>query len=280
MVDKVNFTPLTIDEIQKKIDYLSKNKVGLIIWEKGSAEKEEIFVSHFNPELNRASFINNHKTKSVFHKKNVLINFKIKGLNFFGHGEVSYDSSLNTNILNLKDKFYKCERRRNFRLHTYLVHEVTALFKIDENFEEEERAVLLDFASQLKDNKDIFDQFVSLIPTGEPATNESQAVFRVYDISVSGIAIIAGKLEGQYFSKDKELKNLEVTFNGQTFLVPESKVVYIINHNQTHKEDVEQFKVGIHFNDLPESVDSELGKIINNNLKESDIKRVFEDFLK
>lgn len=280
MNQNVNFTPLSSLEIQKKFEYLIKNKLSCVIWKKGKTQKESILPTLFNQERMRISFAKSDRSKSEFERDKVLINFQIKGLNFFGKGKVGFDGSLNQNTLEIDEEFYKCERRSNFRLLTYPVHNVLGIFKLQGNFEEEEKSSILDFNKKVANDESIFGQFVSLVGEGDPCTNEEQVVIRIQDISVSGVAIIAGVLEKQYFSEGKVLKNLIINFNGDEFKIPEAKVVYIFPYSQSNRKDIEQFKVGVQFINLPASIDNRLGKIINQNMKESDMKRVFEDFLK
>lgn len=281
MNDRVNFTPLSKIEVARNFEYLIKNKTSVVIWEKGNNQKEEGIPTFYNEEKSRISYSTVTKGKSEFIKKSILINFMIKGLNFFGKGKVIFDASLNTNVIELTDEFYKCERRSTFRLLTYPVHSVLAVFRIDENFEDNEKANLLDFSAGKEEmNDDIFDQFISLISDGNPSTDEEQVVFRIYDISVNGVAITVGTLEKHYFIAGKILKNFNIVFNGEEFLIPKAKVVYLNPYTPGNKADVEQFKVGVQFLELPSEIDNRLGKVINKNMKVSDMKRIFEDFLK
>ncbi len=279
MNEKVNFTPLSREEVQKKFEYLVRNKAEVVIWEKGKNQKETIFPAQVNSEKHHVAFGKSDKTKSGFLRRNVLVNFSIKGLNFFGKAFVSFNGTLNKSILELSDDFYKCERRSTFRLLTYPIHEVRAVFNLEDNFKNIEKGNLLDFSQKVKKDEDIFNNFISLISEGEPSTNEDQVVFRVYDISVTGLAIVVGELEKQYFEKDQILKNFVINFNDESFTLPKAKVVYLFPYSPNNKKEIEQFKVGVQFLNVPAAIDAKLGKIINQNMKESDIKRVFEDFL-
>ncbi len=278
--DSLNFTPLSSEEVKRKLAYVSKNELELYIWIKGKKDKEKVKAKHFNAEEIRLHIENEDKTKSRFLSEEVLVNYNIKGLNFFATAIVNYNDSIHANYLQFVGQFYKCERRENFRLLTYPTYSVYCFLRITDNFSQDEQTSILDFSKTKSGNTSLFRQFIDLVDTKEQEElKEDQVLLRVLDLSVSGIALIAGKLEKEYFEDGKELHNLRIKFEGKDLKIPKAEVVYSKPHKIHNRESVEQFKIGVRFTKVPANVDDNLGKLINEHIKETDIKKVFEKFL-
>ena len=70
-----------------------------------------------------------------------------------------------------------------------------------------------------------------------------------------------------------------IFFNEDKIVIPKVKIVYVVESVSANKK-TKIFKIGCHFEELPETIDHALGRKINSLLRENDSNREFENFLK
>jgi hypothetical protein len=93
------------------------------------------------------------------------------------------------------------------------------------------------------------------------------------------MALHIGELEARYFPANSVFKNVKLKFPDEEITIPELKIVYAVNFIGSDK-NLKKFKLGIHFENLPNALDHQLGKKINSLLRESDHNKDFENFKK
>ena len=93
------------------------------------------------------------------------------------------------------------------------------------------------------------------------------------------MAINVSELEVQFFSRDLTYQNVRLKFLDEIIIVPELKVVYVVDYIGNDKY-AGKYKVGIHFNKMDHMTDDKLGKKINSLLREIDFNLDFEKFVK
>jgi len=103
--------------------------------------------------------------------------------------------------------------------------------------------------------------------------------YRVQDLSTTGLSLHIGELEAQLFSKDFVYKDMVIQFQDMKIVIPEAKIVYLVNFIAGDK-NIKKYKVGIHFTNLPKIIDDQLGGKINSLLREIDFNKDFEKFTK
>ena len=74
-------------------------------------------------------------------------------------------------------------------------------------------------------------------------------------------------------------KDVKIIFPDETIVIPDVKVVYLVDFI-TGERKIKKFKVGLNFPNNPTSVDENLGRKINELLREIDFNKDFENFTK
>ncbi len=128
----------------------------------------------------------------------------------------------------------------------------------------------------------LFKNFLKLV--GNDTNSESpdatgKLKIRVQDLSTTGMAIHVGEIESKYFQKDLIYQNVEIRFSDEVIEVPAVKVIYVVDYISNDK-NLKKFKVGLHFHELPTTIDDQIGKKINRLLRENDFNKDFENFIK
>jgi hypothetical protein len=88
-----------------------------------------------------------------------------------------------------------------------------------------------------------------------------------------------GELESQFFKKDFIFKDVQLHFPDELIMIPQVKVVYIVDYISRDKK-IKTYKVGLHFLNLTTTVDEMLGRKINELLRQIDFNKDFENFTK
>ena len=121
----IYFSIISTLELDKNIEYLIKNNLLASIWKKGKNEKnksrETIVIKSYHRDSRKADFVY-MESRPNYYQDDVLVNFSIKGVHFFGTGHIAEE------MLVFNGDFFKYERRANFRLvielHSEIVYTV------------------------------------------------------------------------------------------------------------------------------------------------------------
>lgn len=273
MQSQTYFRKLDDQEKNSRLWQLSQAKVPVIVWLKGQKHKHSFDVLEYDKELLQ---ITTSTDSSPFPDSTVLISFEYKGMNFFS--EVQQRTAVGGKIVFIFDGvLYKSERRASFRLMTFPIYEVYGLFPLDQSYQ---GGNVVQFKSG-QSQTGLFKNFLKLV---EPeAKNQSEdegsnLKIRIQDFSTTGLSIHVGEIEKKYFPKDVVFKNMQLTFSDDVIVIPEAKVVYVVDF--IGDKGLKKIKVGIHFENITTQIDEALGKKINKLLRDVDSNKDFENFLK
>ena len=261
-----------LDQLEKhnRLGQLELAKGKVTVWTKGKNNKDTLNVVKFDKE--REELVLDAKTELFPNKSEILCTFDSRGMTFFTKG-IFKMSSGGFCVLELKSDLFKSERRSSYRLMTYPIYEVWADFDLGEAYE---GGKVIDLKSKVNQTK-LFQNFLQLVD-GENG-DVGRLRIRVQDLSATGMSIHIGELEKSYFVKDTTFKNVNITFTDESIIIPEVKVVYIVDYISSDK-NLKKFKIGLNFPNLSVKVDDLLGKKINKLLREIDSNKDFENFLK
>lgn len=263
------FSPLNLAERRSKLRNLLQSKGTVTLWRKGVEGRHPYRVKDFRREDNL--LIIHAEPHSPTLGTEVLGSFDLLGVSFFFKSKVVRSSNDELEISTDGD-FYKSERRRNFRLLTFPIYQLSATFKLPATYEQ---GKVLDIKKR-PGQTGLFKNFLKLVD-GSPKT-ESDLRLRVQDLSVTGMSITVGPAELDWFKTGDDLKNIEIHFSDEILRVPTTRIVYVVD--QIGEASKQNFKVGLRFEDVPASLDNQLSTKINSLLRQIDSNRDFEDFLK
>lgn len=265
-----------LDDVEKnsRLWQLAQAKVPVTVWIKGQKQKHTFDVLEYDKELFQ---ITSTATTSPFvSPSEVLLSFEYKGMNFFS--QVTQKTAIGGKIVFIfNNVLYKSERRSSFRLMTFPIYEVYAHFPLDKSYQ---GGNVVQFKSG-QSQTGLFKNFLKLVePSAKEETPEDQSnlKIRVQDFSTTGLSIHVGEIERKYFTKDNVFKGLKLSFTDESVIIPEAKVVYIVDF--IGDKGLKKIKVGIHFENLSTKIDEQLGKKINKLLREIDSNKDFENFIK
>ncbi len=264
------FSKLDQAEKDNRLNALVNNRGKVTVWVKGQKEKQLLNTMSYDKE--RSLLILDTQIDVFPVNSSLLCSFEFRGMNFFAT-IIFQKSSGGFACLKFDTELYKSEKRSSFRLMTFPLYEVWAEFKLDEAYE---GGKVIDFKSK-QSTTAIFNKFLTLIDGDNP--DSSVLKIRVQDLSTTGMALHIGELEEKYFPKDAVYKNVKIKFTDDEVNIPELRILYAVNYVGSDK-NLKKFKVGIHFENLPNSLDHWLGKKINSLLRESDHNKDFENFKK
>lgn len=253
-----------------RLQLAASSKTQLILWIKGSKEKFKLVTTDFNKSKNE---IMAEGKFSFLPGAELLASFEARGMSFFSKVKVSGVAPDEIKILFYNDLF-KSERRNSYRLLTYPNYNVNAHFGLGEQYKGGSVFPINKKPSQTE----IFKNFLKIVEDSSDA-ERTVGKFRVQDLSVTGMSINIGDLETDFFIKDQLFHNVKLTFPDEQIILPEVKVVYIINAISAQKSG-QKFRVGLHFSNLPSLVDDQLGRKINKLLRHKDTDQDFENFIK
>lgn len=265
---KAHFKELVLIEKRSKLSFVANQKVEITIWKKTSSVKFKALADIFIVEdLKLVLTPNTEFDRSL---KEVLYNFSINGVSFFG--KASIENIDNKISLNCEEELYKSERRKNYRLLTYPHHKAYAELNF-ENTEKIENNVIN--INTKKSTTGLFKNFLELVDDNdERNTKRTVLSFRVFDLSVTGVALLFDKIENDILKEKNIISNLVIKLDTHRFLVEKAEVKYISTLKGTSGYG---HKAGIHFLEMDTNLDSEIGFIINKFLRDTD--KEFEDFL-
>lgn len=269
---KVHFTKIRTDEALKRVNSLKEQNGDIIVWLKGRAIRETYTISEVYKE-NRIKIY--PKTTSHLADNNVLIKFSIAGQNYFTTADFKKDPESGFFILHFNDDFYKSERRSSYRLLVYPTYDVKIYFLVQDNYE---GSNIVDINTGQSETG-IFKSFLKIMGQDE-AQGSNEIYYRVQDLSTSGVSFVIGGIDGKYFKEGEQLHDFKIIFDGEEFIVSGARVVYVIDYIQMNKKGLKQFKVGLEFDSLSTTMDSQLGKKIADVLRKNEANEEFEDFIK
>ncbi|MBD66739.1 MAG: hypothetical protein CME62_16145 [Halobacteriovoraceae bacterium] len=274
----IHFKELTDQEKESKLYNLvhgKNSKQELTVWEKGSSQKYKLSADTFI-KMKAEVMVNGEFPDELLEKK-LLATFEFNGIHFFGEVKAIKRDKFPLAI-NFSEKLFKSERRKNFRLLTYPHHQVYINIYIGKKEIEQSNVFSLNTGQS---QTTLFKNFLELIGEKEKKSIDLEGYlrFRVIDISVTGLAFQFGNLESEFFKTiPKDLGSIYLDFNNKFIKIPEAKVLYIIDKFTTNKKNVKLFKAGVQFLNIDTNLDIELGKIINETMR--NVESEFEDFLK
>lgn len=264
------FSKLDQAEKDNRLTAIGNNRGKVTVWVKGQKEKHLIDVVKYDPlrmvlvlDTREDIFANNTPT---------LCSFEFRGMSFFSE-TIFMKSVGDFACLKFESTLFKSEKRSSFRLMTFPIHEVWAVFNLDEGYQ---GGKVIDFRTK-QSTTAIFSKFLNLVEGDE--TDPAALKVRVQDLSTTGMALHIGELESKYFPKDAVFKNVKIRFADEEVTIPEAKIVYAVNFIGTDK-NLKKFKLGIQFQNLSSTLDHQLGKKINSLLRESDHNKDFENLKK
>ena len=234
----VYFARTSDSELEYNIDYLIRERESVTIWIKGQKDRKDIEIKSYAKEKNKIFFTSKEKTFD-YHEKDILINFSIKGVHFFGSGTATIGKSPRESVVLIKDHFFKYERRANFRLVLDLQNKI---------------------ACQVNLSKELPD-------------------FNTYDLSVGGVSLIIEKEYEEHFVQGKIIKGIKLAFNDSILYFENVKVCYVTPFAPTKEEEDVRLKVGLSFEGVPEYMSDRLSRLINKCIKKDYVKKAFEQFL-
>lgn len=109
------FLPLTNLERLEKLEVMGKTRAELLIWEKGAEKREFFNALDFIQDKNQLEVVPLQKDSDYAGKK-VIINIKFADLQFFTSGTLTRRESNDRYFVDLDQKLYKCDKRKNYRL--------------------------------------------------------------------------------------------------------------------------------------------------------------------
>lgn len=267
------FSKQTPEEKLSRLALLGNTRGAVIVWVKGTKDKRSYQVSKFDKD--RMELVLDTKDKIFSPGETVLCTFELRGMNFFS--EVIFQESISGyNVLQFKNTLFKSERRSSYRLLTFPIYEVWAEFDLGEAYEGGKVVDLKSGTSQTG----LFKNFLKIVGDKNQGTDEKNRLsIRVQDLSTTGMALHVGELEAKYFRKDLVYHNINLRFTDEVIVIPEVKVVYVVDFLSNDK-NLKKYKLGLHFDNLPTTLDDQIGKKINRLLRENDFNKDFENFIK
>ncbi len=263
------FSQQTPTECVSRLSLLAASNGLVTVWIKGKQEKFTFLAQKFHKE--RMEIVLDTKKQKFKTDEKVLCTFVLSGMSFFA--EVIFQVSISEFcVLKFEKPLYKSERRSSYRLLAYPLYEIWAEFHLDKAFV---NGRVIDFKTRINQTA-LFKSFLEII--GDK-NNEGILKLRIQDLSVTGMAIHVGPIEVEYFEKDLIFENVSLVFKDQTVTIPRVKIVYVVDYI-TGEKGLKKYKLGIHFENLPPTIDDVLGKKINELLRENDMNSDFENFIK
>ncbi len=255
-----------------RLSLLGSSRGVVTVWLKGSKTKYDYTVFKYDKE--REELVLDTKERPFKSGDTILCTFELRGMNFFS--EVIFLESISGfAVLQIKNTLFKSERRNSYRLLTFPLYEVNAEFDLGEVYE---GGNVIDLKNR-NNQTGLFKNFLKIVGDNTQEGDVSKLKIRVQDLSTTGMALHIGELEHKYFEKNLVYKNVGIKFSDETITVPDVKVVYVVDFISNDK-NLKRYKVGLHFDNLPEKLDDHIGKKINSLLRQNDHNKDFENFIK
>ncbi len=264
------FSKLDQAEKNNRLSAICNNRGRVTIWVKGQKEKHVLEVVMYDKDS--VTLALNTKDDLYPNNAEILCSFEFRGMNYFS--QTLFQKSVGDfACIKFESDLFKSEKRSSYRLMTFPQHDVWAEFRLDEAYE---GGKVIDFRTK-QSTTAIFNKFLTLVE-GD-VSNPDALKIRVQDLSTTGMALHVGELEARYFPKEAVFKNVKLKFTDEEIVIPEVKIIYSVSFIGSDK-NLKKFKLGIHFENLSNTLDHHLGKKINSLLRESDHNKDFENFKK
>jgi hypothetical protein len=264
------FSKLDPKEKESRLLQLGSSKGEVTVWVKGQKLKHKFSVIQFDFKRNEIILETNEEKFSA--GTSLLCSFDLRGLSFFCE-VISNRSLMGHFILETKKDLYKSEKRSSYRLLTFPIYEVYAEFDLGKSYEE---GKIIDIRTRTSQTG-LFKSFLKLVENKDDENQHQRVKYRVQDLSAGGMSLQISELEADLFVKDFIFTNVVIQFRDESIVVPEVKVVYLVDYIAGDK-NLKKYKVGLHFTNLPAIIDDQLGGKINKLLREIDFNKDFENF--
>jgi hypothetical protein len=258
-------------ETLSRLMLLGSSRGVVTCWLKGSKDKQQYNVLKFDKD--RLEIVLDTRDQYFNPGDTVLCTFDLRGMSFFS--EVIFQISVGGLIvLQFKNTLFKSERRSSYRLLTFPMYEVWAEFDLGEAYQ---GGVVVDIKSKMSQTG-LFKNFLQLVE-GKDEADSNKLRIRVQDISTTGLALHVSEIEIPYFGKDVCYSNVAIRFSDEVIHIPQAKIVYVVDYFSQDR-NIKKYKIGVHFEELPTTVDLSIGNKINRLLRENDFNKDFENFIK
>jgi hypothetical protein len=277
--DQGQFSLLPANESKSTFQSICKKESLITIWKKGSSTKFNFIAEGFNKDQMMIQLRpQSSNIPSSLLEETLLANSSLETLQYFFSGKLSFDKMNNVYSFSISENVYKFERRKNFRLSTALKHNAKIILRLPDSFSPPANVFKLDSRGE---QTKLFKAFLEMLNEVNQGDEKFFKVsLKVLDISTSGLAFIVGELEKKYLFESDVFYNSFLEFNETNYVIPKIKLVYVMNFIDPNKPGTRLFKVGLQFLDLPIEIDNAISMQISKELRESDVNRVFEEFLK
>jgi len=264
------FSKLDSSEKESRLAQFALTKGNVTVWVKGEDKKHFLPVAEFTKS--RSELILDSKNLLFPVGKEVLCSFEFRGMFFFSKVKMNLNI-MGSVMLHFDSILYKSEKRGSYRLLTFPIYEVYVEFDLGEMYQGGKVVQIKNKTNQTG----LFKNFLKIVEKDNAdELSNSISKHRVQDLSASGLSIHIGELESDHFLKETSFKNIKIVFTDETILVPEAKVMYLVDYITSDK-NLKKYKVGIHFVDVPELVDERISGKINKLLREIDFNKDFEN---
>jgi hypothetical protein len=284
-----NFIELEWCELSSKIAILVKDSGNVKIWLKGdSPDLCPIINSHTNDhddgENKQQIRLRNGKVTDEWKVKNILVQFNIRGVDYYTKGKVVEVLGNEDFWLELSPHVFKIEKRENERLLTYPHFHVYTYFKLSTD---SSVSNLIFINKQIETNHHVFqkfkkltdDEILKLQDSVEPELNEELIGFRVLDVSYKGIAFISNQKEKEYFEESDKTFEMTLMFSGEVYNLRKAKIIYNVDYVNPRAGIVPMSKIGFEFehnHDLRRKIKMNIDESSDDGQDQKD----FEDFIK
>lgn len=259
-----------------RLSLLGSSRGTVTIWLKGKKEKYNLAVSKFDKD--RMEIVLDTKDKFFNLGEILLCTFELRGMNFFS--QVIYRLSISGYaVLQFSNTLFKSERRNSFRLLTFPIYDVWVDFDLGEVYES---GKVVDIKKRGAGQTNLFKNFLKIVDEdsrSDGSDSTGKLKIRVQDLSTTGMALHVSEIESKYFQKDLIFHNIGISFTDEVIQVPAVKVVYVVDYISNDK-NLKKIKVGLHFHELPKTIDDLIGNKINRLLRKNDFNKDFENFIK
>jgi len=270
---RTHFTSLNEAEKKSKLWQLASQKGKCTLWRRGQKERSSFRTIEFKRDENRLLLHEEPGAPSV--GQDVLGTFELNGVGYFFKAKIT-PAGIDEVGVDTTGEFFKSERRQNFRLLTYPIYDISAVFKLPAHYDGGKVVDIKNRSSQTG----LFKSFLKLVdPHKEEKIGETLKL-RLQDLSVTGMSVHIGAAELDWFRAGELSENVEIQISGETIAIPKCRLVYVVDHIGHSDRHHKKYKVGIRFEELPTDIDHLLGAKINELLRSVDANKEFEDFIK
>jgi hypothetical protein len=269
---KISFSKQDPTETSSRLKLLSASKGFVTIWEKGKKDKfryQVLKFDHDRMELVLESFDQHFNKGSL-----LLCSFEIRGISFFS--EIIFESSISGHVvLQFKNPLYRSERRSNFRLLAYPIYEIWVEFEFENS---QNNSNVIDIRNK-RSQTTLFKDFLKMLNTESSLPITQKVKIRVQNLSSTGFALDVGPIELGHFKKDMIFEDLNLIFSDEVIQIPKTKIVYVVE-SVNSEQNSKKFRLGTHFEDLPPSTEEKISAKISKLLRNVDVNKDFENFIK